>query len=199
MPNRCLSSGIRMTSMKPSSTEARKVVDQPSGQQPPVGPHQPEEAPLGPHRQPCRGREQRDRQDHFLGRHAAVEERAAVAGLVLAQLGGIDEEAVARGQQEPGARRPRGEPVARQVVHHQRGVRLLGPEVVAELVAQVRGRVALGEDRGRRVAVDRAVVGREQHRHARAARPRAARPSSGERSNQVRVRFRSADVSRATS
>ena len=55
--------------------------------------------------------QQRDREDHFLGRDAAVEERAAIAGLVLPQLGGIDEEAIARGQQQPRPRRPGGQSV----------------------------------------------------------------------------------------
>src|SRR5262249_36172170 len=46
----------------------------------------------------------------------------------------------------------------------------LGPQVFAELVAQVLRRVALGEHGGRRAAVDRAVVGRDQHADALARR-----------------------------
>ena len=176
-----------MTSVKPSSSEARNVVSSPRPSSPRYGHDQPQEPELGPHRQPVPGREQRDREDHLLRRDAAVQERPPVARLVLAQLRGIDEEPVAGGQQQPGAGAARRQPEARQVVHDQRRVGVLRPQVVAELVAQVRGGVALGEDRGRRVAVDRAVIGGEQHRHAaplglpqRVPERRALEPGAGE-------------------
>src|SRR6266568_293286 len=43
--------------------------------------------------------EQRQRENYFFGRHAAVQERSAITALVLAQLGRIDEEAIAAGEQ----------------------------------------------------------------------------------------------------
>ena len=44
-----------MTSVKPSSSEARNVVSSPSAEQPAVGADQPEQPELGPHGYPWRG------------------------------------------------------------------------------------------------------------------------------------------------
>src|SRR3989440_6144299 len=111
-------------------------------------------------------REQGDRKDHFLRRHAAVQERAAIARLILAQLGGIDEEPVRGREQQPDAEPHAREAEALQVLDQNRGLRVLALQVLAELVAQVRGGVAFGVDRRRRLAVNRAVVRGEQYRHA---------------------------------
>src|SRR5919107_4176770 len=115
-------------------------------------------------------REQRYGQEHLLGRDTTVQECATIAGLILPELGGIHEEAVAGGEQKPGTWRPGGKPEAGQVVHDQRRFGILGPEIVSELVAQVRGRVALGKNGGRCVAVDGPVVRRKQHRDSAALR-----------------------------
>src|SRR5690242_21437388 len=54
-------------------------------------------APAGPSASPRR--EQRNRKDHLFGRDATMQERAPIARLVLAQLGGIHKEPV-RGREE---------------------------------------------------------------------------------------------------
>src|SRR6185312_5995297 len=79
-------------------------------------------------------REQRHRQDHFFGGHAAVEERAAVARLILAQFGRIHEERVAHGQKRvPAQAAPRQSQVV-EVREQQRVLGPLGAQVFAELV-----------------------------------------------------------------
>src|SRR6185312_16930992 len=88
--------------------------------------------------------EQRDRQDHFLGRDPAVEESPAIAGLILPQLRGVNEEPITGREEQPGPGCSRRQTEAGQVVDHQRSIRLLGPQIVPELVPQVRGGVALG-------------------------------------------------------
>src|ERR1700687_1337743 len=107
--------------------------------------------------------EQRQRENYFLGRHAPVKERSAIAALVLAQLRRIDEEAVVGGEESisaGAAPRQSQRVLARE---EQRLLRTLGAQILAELVAEVGAGVALGVHRCRRVAVDRAVIGREQH------------------------------------
>src|SRR3989442_7296678 len=47
---------------------------------------------------------------------------------------------------------------------HDGGLGILGAQVLAELIAQVGGRVALGEHRRGRVAVNRAVIDRKSTR-----------------------------------
>ena len=93
-----------------------------------------------------------------------MKEGTAIAGLVLAQLRGIHEEAVAGGEQQPRARRARRQAVAQQVVDDDGGIVVLGLQVLPELVAQVAGGIPLGEDGGRGVTVNAAMVGGEQHR-----------------------------------
>src|SRR3989449_547363 len=104
-----------------------------------------------------------DREDHLLGRDAAVQERTAVARLVLAQLGGIDEEGVRRREQQPHPQPHRRQAERLQVLDRDRGLGVLAPQILAELVPQVRGRVALRVHGGGGLAVDRAVVRGEQH------------------------------------
>ena len=94
-----------------------------------------------------------------------MQERAAVAGLVLAQLGRVDEEPVGGREQQPHAEGHAGEPVCLQVLHGDGGVGVLRPQILAEFVSQVGGRVPFGVHGRRRLAMDRAMVGREQHRH----------------------------------
>src|SRR5207247_1301691 len=108
-------------------------------------------------------REQRHGKDHLLGRDAAVQERTAVARLVLAQLGGIDEEGVRRREQQPHPQPHRRQAERLQVLDRDRGLGVLAPQILAELVPQVRGRVALCVHGGGGLAVDRAVVRGEQH------------------------------------
>src|SRR5689334_23945921 len=91
-----------------------------------------------------------------------MEERAAIPALIFTQLCRIDEERIARGEQRVGA-----EPAAREaqrvfIREEERLLRVLGAKILAELVAEILRRVALGEDRGRRSTVNRAVVGRDQ-------------------------------------
>src|SRR5687767_6233968 len=54
--------------------------------------------------------QQRDRQNALFGGHATVQKRPAISALILAQLRGIDEEAVGHGEQRVGpeaaARKP---------------------------------------------------------------------------------------------
>ena len=80
----------------------------------------------------------------------------------------MHEEAVAGGEQQPDTEAFRRKPITLQVLDRDGGLRVFGPQILAKLVAQVGGRVALGEDRRRRLAVNRAVIGREQHRHVAA-------------------------------
>src|SRR6266513_1953501 len=131
--------------------------------------------------------EQYDRQDHLFGRHAAVQERAAIPRLVFAQLRGVDEEPISRGEQQAHAEPHAREPERLQVFHGDRGLRVLAAQILAELVAQVRGGVALGVHRRGRAAVNRAMIGGEQHRDAaplrleqRRAHRRALEPGAGE-------------------
>src|SRR5207247_1121321 len=135
------------------------------------------------------GGEQGDREDDLLGRDPAVQEGAAIARLVLAQLGGIDEEAVRGREQHAYAEAEGREPPRLQVFDRNRGLWVFGAQVLAEFVAQVLRGVALGEYGGRRLAVDRAVVGGEQHgdaaalrlgesgAHRRTLEPRARQPA----------------------
>src|SRR5207302_753041 len=180
-PNKVRRNGMSSTNVTPSSTEAKTVVARltmnkgvygrsncssrvlrlisarPSCSAPPRSPRTPPAAPR---------REQRDRQDHFFRRHATVQKRAAISGLIFAQLGGIDEEAVRGREQQPHAETHARQAEGLQVFHDDRGLGILAAEIFAELVPQVGGRVALGVHRGGRLAVDRAVVRGEQHRHA---------------------------------
>src|SRR6185503_12756533 len=96
----------------------------------------------------CAGRsssrgEQRHRKNHLLGADAAVQEAAAVARLVLAQLGGIHEEDVFQRDQVVGGLPPRRKAQPPRIVRGVRGGGVLGAQVVAELVAQVLRGVAL--------------------------------------------------------
>src|SRR3954465_4939637 len=99
---------------------------------------------------------QGQRQNHFLRRHAAVEERAAVPALVLAKLRRIDEEAVVGREQGVAAGAATRQPQHVLAREQQRLVRSLGAEVLAELVPEIGAGVALGVNRCRGVAVDRA-------------------------------------------
>src|SRR5689334_23704916 len=121
-PNRVRRNGMSSTKVTASSTEATTVVARltmKSGvygrsscssrvlrvisARPSRTPRSADPPPAPPRR------EQGDREDHFFRRHAAVQERPAVARLILAQLRGIDEEPVRRRQQQPHA-----EPHARE-------------------------------------------------------------------------------------
>src|SRR3569623_3629634 len=99
-----------------------------------------------------------------------MQERAAIASLVLAQLGRVHEEGIAHGEQ---CIRTRAAPRQLQIIRvaeRQRVLRALGTQVLAELVAQVRGGIALGKYRRGREAVNRAVVAGDEHRDALARR-----------------------------
>ena len=94
-----------------------------------------------------------------------MEERAAIATLIFAQLGGVDEERVAGSEQ-----RVRAEAAARQlqrilVGEQESELRILGAQILAELVAKILRRIALGEHRRRRAAVNGPVVARHEHLH----------------------------------
>src|SRR5438045_517884 len=106
---------------------------------------------------------QRQRQNHFFGRDAAVQERPPIAALVLAELGWIDEEAIIRGEQRISARATTREPQHILAGKEQSLVGPLGAQILTELVAQIGAGVALGIDRRRSVAMNRAVIGRQQH------------------------------------
>src|SRR2546426_8571882 len=80
-----------------------------------------------------------------------------------------------------------------QVLDQNRGLRVLTLQILAELVAQVRRGVALGVHRRRGLAVNGAVVGGEQHRHApplglleRREHRRALEPGAGEAAQRDR-------------
>src|SRR5688572_30946038 len=105
-------------------------------------------------------RQQRDGQDALLGSHAAVQERSAIPALILAQLRRVDEETVRHCEQRVGAESPPRETQQILVREQQRLLRTLGAQVLAELVAEVRGRVPLGKDRCRRLAVNGPVIAR---------------------------------------
>jgi hypothetical protein len=68
---------------------------------------------------PVPSREQRYGQKHLLGRDATVKERSPIAGLILPELGGIHEEAVAGGEQEPGTGRSGRKTEAGQIIDDQ--------------------------------------------------------------------------------
>src|SRR5690349_24004342 len=121
-------------------------------------------APAGPGASPRR--EQRNRKDHLLGRDATVQERAPIARLVLAQLGGIHEEAI-RCREEQAHPQPHARQAeALQVFDLDRRLRVFALQVLAELVPQVGGGVPLGVHGRRRLAVDRAVIGGQEDGHA---------------------------------
>src|SRR5256884_6860850 len=178
-PNKVRRNGMSSTNVTPSSTEAKTVVARLTTNKGVYGRSssssrvlrlisaRSSRTPLSARPLPAAARrEQRDRQDHFLRRHAAVQKRAAISGLILAQLGGIDEEAVRGREQEPHAETHARQAEGLQVLHDDRSLGILAAEIFAELVAQVGGRVALGVHRGGRLAVHRAVVRGEQHRYA---------------------------------
>src|SRR5687767_59459 len=96
------------------------------GIQPPVDGHLPSRSQQG------------EWENHFLRSDAAVEERPAVATLVLTQLCRIDKEAVVRREQRVRARSTPRKPEIVFIREHQRLLRTLGSQVFAELVAQVR-------------------------------------------------------------
>src|ERR1051326_8580859 len=178
-PNRVRRNGMSSTKVTPSSTEAKTVAARLTMNNGVYGRSscssrvlrlisaRPSRTPRSTGPPPATARrEQGDREDHLFRRHAAVQKRAAISRLILAQLGGIDEEAVRRREQQPHAETHARQAEAFQLFHDDGGLGILAAEIFAELVAQVGGRVALGEHRGGRFAVDRAVVRREQHRHA---------------------------------
>src|SRR2546429_1801630 len=178
-PNKVRRNGMSSTNVTPSSTEAKTVVARLTMNKGVYGRSnsssrvlrlisaRPSRTPLSARPLPAAARrEQRDRQEHFFRRSAAVQERAAISGLILAQLGGIDEEAVRGREQEPHAETHARQAEGLQVLHDDRSLGILAAEIFAELVAQVGGRVALGVHRGGRLAVDRAVVRGGQHRYA---------------------------------
>src|SRR5256714_6723543 len=179
-PNRVRRNGMSSTKVTPSSTEATTVVARLTMKRGvygrsncssrvlrPIAARPPSRIPRSSRPPPATARrEQGDRKDHFLRRHAAVQERAAIARLILAQLGGIDEEPVRGREQQPDAEPHPRQAERLEVFHDDRGLRILAAQIFAELVAQVGRGVAFRVHRGRRLAMDRAVVGGEQHRHA---------------------------------
>ena len=68
-----------------------------------------------------------------------MEEGAAIASLILAQLRGVHEETITGSQQQPGAGRSGWQPECSQIIHHQRRIGILRPEIVSEFVSQVGG------------------------------------------------------------
>src|SRR5580765_4544701 len=98
--------------------------------------------------------EQRQRQNYFLRRHAAVEERSAIAALVLAQLRRIDEETIVGREQSIPTSSPTRQAQHVFIREQQRLLGSLGAQVFAELVAKVGARIALGVDGRGCVAVD---------------------------------------------
>src|SRR5680860_654136 len=97
-----------------------------------------------------------------------VYKRQAVARLVFAQLGRVDEEDILEPQEIVLGGAGRREAKGPLVVDGECERMVLGPEVIAELVAQVLGGIALREHGGRSVTVNRAMVGGDQNRHAHA-------------------------------
>ena len=87
-----------------------------------------------------------------------MEKCAPVARLILAELGWVDEETIAGGQQQPGSGRPGRQTKAGQIIHDEGGVGILGPEILTKLVSEIGRGVPLGEHRRRRMAVNRAVI-----------------------------------------
>src|SRR3989449_7669827 len=74
-----------------------------------------------------------------------MQERSAVARLVFAQLGRIDEKAVGRSEQQAHAQSHGRQPPRLEVLDRDRGVGILGAQVLAKLVAQIGGGIALRE------------------------------------------------------
>src|SRR5256884_1546893 len=178
-PNKVRRNGMSSTNVTPSSTEAKTVVARLTTNKGVYGRSssssrvlrlisaRPSRTPLSARPLPAAARrEQRDRQEHFFRRSAAVQERAAISGLILAQLGGIDEEAVRGREQEPHAETHARQAEGLQVLHDDRSLGILAAEIFAELVAQVGGRVALGVHRGGRLPRGPALVPGGQHRYA---------------------------------
>src|SRR5207237_2834520 len=85
--------------------------------------------------------EQRQRENYFFWRHAAVKERSAIAALVLAQLGRIDEEAIAAGEQSvaTGAATRQSQHVLTR--EQERLIRPLCAQILTEFVAEIRARI----------------------------------------------------------
>ena len=69
-----------------------------------------------------------------------MQKRAAISGLILAQLGGIDEEAVRGREQQPHAETHARQAEGLQVFHDDRGLGILAAEIFANL------RYKFGED-----------------------------------------------------
>src|SRR4029453_11860651 len=95
-----------------------------------------------------------------------MQEGTPVTSLVFPEFRGVYKKAIAGGEEKPRSWRPRRKPKARQIIHDDRRIGILGSQVVSELVAQVGGRVPLGEHRGWGVTMDGTMIGRQQHRHA---------------------------------
>src|SRR5882757_6899344 len=123
--------------------------------------------PLPPSRFPLPAlpawRKQRQRQNHFLRRHAAVKERSAIPALVLAQLGRVDEETIVGRQQSISTRPATWQTQHILVREQERLVRALGAKILAELVSQIGARIPLGVNSRGSVAVDRAVIRRKKY------------------------------------
>src|SRR5687767_6082024 len=102
-------------------------------------------------------------QDDFFGRYSAVQKGAPVPALILTQLGRIHEEAITGGEQRVGSIALLRKLDRFLAGKEQRLLRTLGAQVFTELVPQVERGVPLGEHGSGRVAVDRAVIGREEH------------------------------------
>src|SRR6185503_15944147 len=78
-------------------------------------------------------REQRHGEDALLRRHPTVQERAAIAALILPQLGGIDEEAVAGREQGVRSHAPARQLERILVLEQKREIWILGPQILTEL------------------------------------------------------------------
>src|SRR5690606_4306738 len=87
------------------------------------------------------GRERGHRDDHRLRADPPVEEGVPVPGLVLAELGGIDEEVVVERDEVAHAEAPAGEAQVLLVLGHVGGARHLRAQILPELVAEVARRV----------------------------------------------------------
>jgi len=115
LPNSVRRNGISRTKVKPSSTDEMTVAAIVAANNIEYGRNSDSSRapPPPPPRSLARAarRQQRDRQDHLLGRRAAVQECAAIARLVLPQLRRIHEEAVARREQQPHTEALRGKTV----------------------------------------------------------------------------------------
>src|SRR6185312_5426148 len=93
-----------------------------------------------------------------------MQKRSAITTLIFAKLCRIHEEAIVAREERVHVMSPLRKFQCIGIREEQRLIGRLRAEILAELVPEVGACIALREYRRRRVAVDRAMIGRQQHR-----------------------------------